>query len=185
MTTMHPAPIGPSDAVPRRDILTLVALAGGAIGVAGYAWPLIDFMNPSKDVLALASVEVPLESIPPGMGVTVVWRGKPIFVRHRTEAEIQQARNTPLDQLSDPQDDRARVQPGHEQWIVVVGICTHLGCIPLGNKPSEMRGNLGGWFCPCHGSQFDTSGRIRVPPAPSNLPIPPYTFEGDTKIRIG
>ena len=173
------------DAFPRRDLLTLVALAGGAAGVAGFAWPLIDFMNPSKDVLALGVVEVALEPITPGMGITVMWRGKPIFVRHRTAAEIKQAQNTSPSQLIEPQPDQAWVKPGHDEWIVLVGICTHLGCIPSGNKPTDPRGQFGGWFCPCHGSQFDTSGRVRVGPAPTNLAIPPYAFDTNTKIRIG
>ena len=177
----HDAP----DFFARRDVLTLVALTGGAAGLAGFAWPLIDFMNPSKDVLALASVDVALEPITPGMGITVMWRGKPIFVRHRTPAEIKAAQDALPSQLIQPQNDDARVKPGHDEWIVLVGICTHLGCIPLGNKTSDPRGNFGGWFCSCHGSQFDTSGRVRVGPAPTNLAIPPYIFETATKIRIG
>jgi ubiquinol-cytochrome c reductase iron-sulfur subunit len=171
--------------LPRRDFLTLAALTGGAVGLAGFAWPLIDFMNPSKDVLALASVEVALDPIAPGMGITVVWRGKPIFVRHRTAAEIQAARDASPGRMIEPQDDRARVKEGHDEWIVLVGVCTHLGCVPLGNRPGDPRGDFGGWFCSCHGSQFDTSGRVRVGPAPTNLAIPPYAFETDAKIRIG
>jgi ubiquinol-cytochrome c reductase iron-sulfur subunit len=189
MVTVTPQAAGPGhdvpDTFPRRDLLTLVALTGGAVGVAGFAWPLIDFMNPSRDVLALASVDVALEPISPGMGITVMWRGKPIFVRHRTPAEIAQAQAASTGQLIDPQDDAARVQPGHAEWIVLVGICTHLGCVPLGNRPSDPRGETGGWFCSCHGSQFDTSGRVRVGPAPTNLAIPPYTFLSPTSLRIG
>lgn len=173
------------EAFPRRDFLTLIALGGAAVGVAGFAWPLIDYMNPAKDVLALASVEVALEPIAAGMGITVVWRGKPVFVRHRTAAEIAQAAEAPLDQLPDRQADADRIKPGHAEWIVLVGICTHLGCVPLGNKASDPRGNWGGWFCSCHGSHFDTSGRIRLGPAPTNLAVPPYAFETDTKLRIG
>ncbi len=176
---------GSPDTLPRRDLLTLVVLGGSAAGLAAFAWPLIDYMNPSRDVLALSSVEVALEPISPGMGITVVWRGKPIFVRHRTEAETKQAEDVPLGQLIDPQPDADRVKDGHSDWIVLVGICTHLGCVPLGNKPSDPRGNYGGWFCSCHGSQFDTSGRVRVGPAPTNLALPPYAFLTDTKIRIG
>lgn len=181
--TLSSAEAPPS--VPRRDFLTLVALAGGAAGAAGFAWPLIDFLNPSRDVLALAAVDVALEPIVPGMGITVVWRGKPIFVRHRTPAEIKAAEDVTPAQLPDPQADSARVKAGHDPWIVVVGICTHLGCIPIGNKPTDNRGEFGGWFCPCHGSHFDTSGRIRLGPAPTNLPVPPYAFLSDSKIRIG
>jgi ubiquinol-cytochrome c reductase iron-sulfur subunit len=171
--------------LPRRDFLELVAIAGAALGAAGMAWPFIDYMNPAKDVLALASVEVPLAPIEPGMAITVVWRGKPIFVRHRTPAEITAAQDTGLSRLPDPQSDADRVKAGHTEWLVVIGICTHLGCIPLGNKPTDPRGAYGGWFCSCHGSQFDTSGRIRQGPAPANLALPPYEFVTDTKIKIG
>ena len=175
----------PAAALPRRDFLELAAIAGAAVGAAGMAWPLIDYMNPAKDVLALASVEVPLAQIEPGMAITVLWRGKPIFVRHRTAAEIAAARDTGISRLPDPQSDIDRVKAGHEEWLVVVGICTHLGCIPLGNKPTDPRGVYGGWFCSCHGSQFDTSGRIRQGPAPKNLALPPYEFVADTRIKIG
>jgi ubiquinol-cytochrome c reductase iron-sulfur subunit len=175
----------PAEPVARRDFLQLAAWAGSAVGGAAMAWPLIDYMNPSKDVLALASVDVPLETITPGMAITVVWRGKPVFVRHRTEAEIKSAEDVSLSQLPDPQADSARVKPGHGQWIVLVGICTHLGCIPLGNRPTDQRGAWGGWFCPCHGTSFDTSGRVRQGPAPTNLVVPPYSFLTDTRIRIG
>jgi ubiquinol-cytochrome c reductase iron-sulfur subunit len=176
---------GHSADVTKRDFLQLVAGAGAAIGAAAIAWPLIDSMNPSKDVLALSSIEVDLTPISAGQGIVVSWQGKPIFVRHRTEAEIKEAVDTPLSALADPQTDQARTKAGHSDWIVLIGICTHLGCIPLGNKPSDPRGDYGGWFCPCHGSQYDTSGRVRHGPAPANLPVPPYAFEADTKIKIG
>jgi ubiquinol-cytochrome c reductase iron-sulfur subunit len=171
--------------MPRRDFLQVAAWAGSAVGLAGMAWPLVDYMNPSKDVLALASVEVPLEPITTGMAITVVWRGKPVFVRHRSDAEIKAAADATLSQLPDPQPDSQRVKPGHEQWLILIGICTHLGCIPTGNREADPRGAWGGWFCPCHGSSFDTSGRIRQGPAPTNLIVPPYTFLTDTRIRIG
>jgi ubiquinol-cytochrome c reductase iron-sulfur subunit len=171
--------------VTKRDFLQLVALAGAAVGAGAIAWPLIDSMNPSQDVLALSSIDVDLSRITVGQGITVMWQGKPIFVRHRTEQETKEAQNVQLSPLIDPQADSARVQAGHDNWIVVVGICTHLGCVPLGNKPSDPRGDWGGWFCPCHGSQYDTSGRVRHGPAPSNLPLPPYAFESDSKIKIG
>ena len=176
---------GPDDGVTKRDFLTLLAGAGAVIGLAAMAWPFVDSMNPSGDVLALSSTEVDLTPIPAGMAITAVWRGKPIFVRHRTPAEITAATSVPLNQLIDPQSDQARVKAGHDQWLVVVGICTHLGCVPLGNRPTDPRGDWGGWFCPCHGSQYDTSGRVRHGPAPANLPVPPYAFETDTKIKIG
>ncbi len=174
----------PSDSS-KRDFLSLVATAGAAIGVAAIAWPFIDSMNPSKDVLALSAVEADLTPIAVGSGITIVWQGKPIFVRHRTPVEIKAAQDVPLSDLIEPQSDAARTKPGHDQWIILIGICTHLGCIPLGNKPSDPRGEWGGWFCPCHGSQYDTSGRVRHGPAPLNLYVPPYAFESDTKIKVG
>jgi len=176
---------GPPADGSKRDFLKLVAGAGAAIGGAAIAWTLIDSMNPSKDVLAVSSVEVDLTPIVAGQGITVLWQGKPIFVRHRTDKEIKEAEDVPLSQLIEPQPDSARVKAGHDQWIVLIGICTHLGCVPLGNKPSDPRGDWGGWFCPCHGSQYDTSGRVRHGPAPLNLPLPPYAFETDTKIKLG
>jgi len=180
-TTAH----GHSAHVTKRDMLQLIAGAGAAIGVGAIAWPFIDSMNPARDVLALAAIEVDLSPITAGQGITVVWQGKPIFVRHRTPQETKEAEDTPLNKLIEPQADSARVKAGHSDWIVVIGICTHLGCVPLGNKPADPRGDYGGWFCPCHGSQYDTSGRVRVGPAPANLGLPPYAFVSDTKIKIG
>ena len=181
-SVVHHGP--PADGT-KRDFLKLVAGAGAAIGSAAIAWTLIDSMNPSKDVLAVAAIEIDLSPIVAGQGITVLWQGKPIFVRHRTDKETKDAEDVPLSQLIDPQADAARVKAGHDQWIVVIGICTHLGCVPLGNKPTDPRGDWGGWFCPCHGSQYDTSGRVRHGPAPLNLALPPYAFETDTKIKIG
>ncbi len=175
----------PSGDVTKRDLLQLILTAGAAVGVGAIAWPLIDSMNPSKDVLALSSVDVDLAPVVEGQGITIVWQGKPIFVRHRTPAEIKSAQDVALNDLIEPQADSARVKAGHDQWIVLIGICTHLGCVPLGNKPSDPRGEWGGWFCPCHGSQYDTSGRVRHGPAPLNLYLPPYAFESDTKIKVG
>ena len=162
----------------RRDFLYVATGAFGAVGAVFAAWPLIDQMNPDRSVLALSSTEVDISNIAIGQSITVKWRGKPVFIRHRTAAEITKAENTRLSILPDPQADKNRVQK--PQWLVMVGICTHLGCIPLGQ-----RGDYDGWFCPCHGSHYDTSGRIRKGPAPSNLAIPPYTFLSSTKIRIG
>lgn len=167
----------------RRDFLYLATGAMGAIGAAAVAWPVIDSLNPSRDVLALATVEVDVSPVEKGMGITVTWRGKPVFVRHRTEAEIEAARGVDPSNLPDPAPDKEIVQK--PEWLVVVGICTHLGCIPLGNKQSEPRGEYGGWFCPCHGSHYDTAGRIRKGPAPKNLPVPTYSFTDDTTIEIG
>lgn len=173
-----------NDGVKKRDMLKMITGSAAVIGAGAIVWPLIDSMSPAKDVLALASIEVDLAPVQDGQGITVVWRGKPVFVRKRTAEEIKEAQN-PSGSLIDPQPDSARVKAGHDQWLVVVGICTHLGCVPLGNKLSDQRGNYGGWFCPCHGSQYDTSGRVRVGPAPSNLAVPPYVFANDTRIRIG
>ncbi len=169
----------------KRDFLLLTTLAGAAIGVGAIAWPLIDSMNPARDVLALASVEVDLSPIAEGSGITVMWRGQPTFVRHRTAEEVKTVRAVPLNQLIEPVADQDRVKPGHDQWIIISGTCTHLGCIPLGNKPTDPRGEWGGWYCPCHGSQYDVSGRVRHGPAPANLPLFPYAFTSDTKIKIG
>ncbi len=169
----------------KRDFLKLVTGSAVAIGVGAIVWPFIDSMSPAKDILALSSIEVDLAPVQEGQAVTVVWRGKPIFVRSRTADEIKSAETAPLNQLIDPQSDADRVKAGKEKWLVVIGICTHLGCVPLGNKVTDPRGDYGGWFCPCHGSQYDTSGRVRHGPAPANLGLPPYAFIGDTKIKIG
>ena len=151
--------------------------------VIGVAWPLVETMQPSADVLALSSTEVDLSPIEVGQSITVKWRGRPVFVRRRTEEEIAAARNVDLDDLSDPQPDTERTQ--NPEWLILVGICTHLGCIPLGQKGSDPRGDWGGWFCPCHGSHYDTSGRIRKGPAPTNLEVPEYEFLDETTVRIG
>jgi ubiquinol-cytochrome c reductase iron-sulfur subunit len=169
----------------KRDFLYLTAAATGAVGAASLGWAFIDSMNPAADVLALASTEVNISSIEPGQSVTVMWRGKPVFVRHRTPEEIAKAKDVDLSLLRDPQNDNARIVDNREEWLVVVGICTHLGCVPLGQKPAEVKGEYEGWFCPCHGSHYDTSGRIRKGPAPTNLEVPEYTFINDTTIKIG
>ena len=165
----------------RRDFLFIATGAVGAVGVASAIWPFISQMAPdAATVAAGAPVDFDLGPIAEGQIVKLFWRGKLIFVRHRTAEEIKTAENTPLSDLKDPEADSARVQKGHAQWLVVYGNCTHLGCVPLGNE-----GPYHGWACPCHGSIFDTSGRIRQGPAPTNLPIPPYAFLSDTKIQIG
>ncbi len=167
----------------RRDFLMLAAGAAGAFGIGALVWPFIDAMNPAADTLALATTEVDLSPIEVGQRVTVQWRGKPVFIDHRTQKAIDAARNTPLDDLKDPQPDEERVKQA--EWLVMVGICTHLGCIPKGQQQGSERGRYGGWFCPCHGSVYDTSGRIRSGPAPTNLEVPEYVFLDDTTIEIG
>ena len=165
----------------RRDFLYVATGAVAAAGAAATVWPLISQMNPDASTIAAgAPIDVDLAPIADGQMIKVFWRGKPIFVRHRTEKEIKEAEDVPVASLRDPQPDSARVKEGHAQWLIVYGNCTHLGCIPLGNQ-----GEYGGWFCPCHGSVFDTSGRIRQGPAPTNLPIPPYAFISDSKVKIG
>ena len=166
--------------VTRRDFMTLTASSMAAVGVACAAWPLVDSLNPSADVLALSSIEVDIGHIKPGQTQTVKWRGKPVFITHRTEAEIKEAQEVKLSDLRDPQSDAERVKAGHAQWLITIGICTHLGCVPLANQ-----GEFDGWFCPCHGSHYDSSGRIRKGPAPLNLAVPAYEFISDTKVRIG
>jgi len=162
----------------RRDILFLATGAAATVAAGAAVWPLIAQMNPDASTLALASTELDISAIPEGQIVTVKWRGKPVFVRHRTKQEIAAAQNVALAELPDPQPDSARVKK--PEWLVVVGVCTHLGCIPTGHE-----GEFHGWFCPCHGSTYDTSGRIRSGPAPTNLEVPDYDFLSDTKIKIG
>ena len=165
----------------RRDFLYIATGAVGAIGAAATLVPLIAQMNPDASTIAAgAPIDVDLGPIAEGQIIKVFWRGKPIFISHRTKKEIDEARAVPVNSLPDPQPDDARVKPGHDQWLVVIGICTHLGCIPLSHQ-----GEYDGFFCPCHGSVYDTSGRIRKGPAPANLPLPPYEFVSDSKIRIG
>lgn len=165
----------------RRDFLYLATGAVGAVGVAAVLWPFINQMNPDADTIAQgAPVDFDLTPVAEGQIVKLFWRGKLIFVRNRTPAEVKAAEDVNLASLIDPQPDSARVKKGHTNWLVVYGNCTHLGCVPLGNE-----GPYNGWLCPCHGSVFDTSGRVRVGPAPTNLPVPPYEFVSDTKIKIG
>lgn len=184
-----PAP--PSTSVPavmedllsRRDVLVYGSATLGTVGAALAAWPLIDSMNPAADTLALSTTEVDLSGVAVGQAITVTWQGKPVFIRHRTEAEIAAAQAVDPATLRDPQGDAERVQ--RPAWLVAVGICTHLGCIPLGQKAGDPRGEFAGWFCPCHGSHYDTAGRARKGPAPLNLAVPPYAFLDDSRIRIG
>jgi ubiquinol-cytochrome c reductase iron-sulfur subunit len=165
----------------RRDFLYIATASVGAIGAAAAVWPLIAQMNPDASTIAAgAPIEVDLGPIAEGQVIKVFWRGKPIYINHRTKKEIDEARSVNVASLPDPESDEKRVKAGHDQWQVLIGICTHLGCIPIAHQ-----GDYNGYFCPCHGSQYDTSGRIRRGPAPLNLALPPYEFVSNTKIRIG
>jgi ubiquinol-cytochrome c reductase iron-sulfur subunit len=177
----------------RRDFLYIATGMAGVVGVAGAVWPFIDQLRPDASTLAVAQIDVDLSEVQAGQSITAMWRGKPVFIRNRTEAEIEAARETPLDQLPDrlarnenlpadaAADDVSRsAGEGRENWLIMVGVCTHLGCVPL-----SQQGDFGAWFCPCHGSHYDTAGRIRRGPAPENLHIPAYEFISDTVIRIG
>ena len=170
----------------RRDFLYIATATVGAVGAAAALVPLIGQMNPDASTIAAgAPVEVDLAPIQSGQIIKVFWRSKPIFIFNRTANDIKLAQDVDWQTLRDPAPDSARVKSGHEQWLVVIGICTHLGCIPKGQAVGDYKGQFGGWFCPCHGSQYDTAGRIRLGPAPQNLAIPPYNFASDTKIKIG
>ena len=162
----------------RRDFIFTASYALGAVGVGAAVWPLIDQMNPDASVKALASTEVDISSLEPGQSITVLWRGRPVFIKRRTDEEISEAKKVDLKELPDPEKDEDRAK--NPEWLVMLGMCTHLGCVPLGDK-----GEYGGWFCPCHGSHYDTSGRIRKGPAPKNLEIPKYEFVDSKTIKIG
>lgn len=164
----------------RRDFLYVATGAVGAVGTAAVVWPLIDQMNPDASTLALSSIEFDVGAIEEGQSVTIKWRGMPVFVRHRTSEEIDVAKAVPLADLKDPETDAQRVLEGHEEWLIMIANCTHLGCVPVGEA-----GEFDGWFCPCHGSHYDTAGRIRKGPAPKNLVVPPYEFMSDTLVQIG
>ena len=162
----------------RRDFIFTASYALGAVGVGAVAWPLIDQMNPDASVKALASTEVDISGVERGQSITVLWRGKPVFIRRRTDEEIAKAKEVNLEELKHPEKDEDRAKD--PEWLVMLGVCTHLGCVPLGGK-----GEYGGWFCPCHGSHYDTSGRIRKGPAPTNLEVPKYEFVNSNTIKIG
>ncbi|MEQ1943302.1 ubiquinol-cytochrome c reductase iron-sulfur subunit [Mesorhizobium sp. VNQ89] len=177
----------------RRDFLYVATGVAGAVGAAAFAWPFIDQMRPDASTLALASVEVDVSQVQPGMSLTVKWRGKPVFIRNRTPEEIEAAKEVPMSELKDPVARNANLPStaaatdvdrsagaDRENWLVMIGVCTHLGCVPLGQA-----GDFGGWFCPCHGSHYDTAGRIRKGPAPQNMAVPTFAFISDTRVRIG
>jgi ubiquinol-cytochrome c reductase iron-sulfur subunit len=187
----------------KRDFLYIATGAVGAVGAALTAWPLINQMNPDASVKALASIEFDLGALAEGQEITIKWRGNPVIIRHRTAKEIDAAKAVPMEDLKDPiarsevakdgdpATDENRTVKGHEALLVMMGVCTHLGCVPQGDNPAKefavVEGSVktGGWFCPCHGSHYDTAGRVRKGPAPENLPVPPYKFLSDTKIQIG
>ena len=162
----------------RRDFIFTASYALGAVGVGAAVWPLIDQMNPDASVKALASTEVDISGVERGQSITVLWRGKPVFIRRRTDDEIAKAKEVNLEELKHPEKDEDRAKD--PEWLVMLGVCTHLGCVPLGDK-----GEYGGWFCPCHGSHYDTSGRIRKGPAPTNMEVPKYEFVNSNTIKIG
>jgi ubiquinol-cytochrome c reductase iron-sulfur subunit len=187
-------PVSATDVIEpnRRDFLYIATGSAAVVGAAAAVWPFIDQMQPDASTRALSSIEVDISGVEPGMSLTVKWRGKPVFIRNRTPEEIEKAKEAKLEDLKDPvarnanmpadaqATDADRSVPGKENWLIMVGVCTHLGCVPLGQQ-----GDFGGWFCPCHGSHYDTAGRIRKGPAPENLPVPTYSFISDTVVKIG
>jgi len=169
----------------RRDFIYIATGAFAAVGAAAVAWPLVNQMNPSADVLALASIDLDLSSIQPGQAIKASWRGKPVFVRNLTPAEQAAANKVDISTLRDPQTLAQRTKAGHANWLITLGVCTHLGCVPLGAGEGENKGDFGGYFCPCHGSSYDTAARIRKGPAPTNLEVPEYAFKSPTQVTIG
>jgi ubiquinol-cytochrome c reductase iron-sulfur subunit len=192
MATLEPSAGSPEtdantspDGVRRRDFINIAAVSFAGVGAAAVVLPLVSQMAPSADVLALASTEVDISKIAAGQSIKTVWRKQPVFVRNLTPKEIAEANATPLSELRDPQTLAQRTKPGKQNWLITLGVCTHLGCIPLGTGEGENKGPFGGYFCPCHGSAYDTAARIRSGPAPSNLAVPDYAFTSDTVVTIG
>jgi ubiquinol-cytochrome c reductase iron-sulfur subunit len=175
----------PEDGVRRRDFIHIAALSFGGVGAVAAVAPLIYQMAPSADVLALSTTELDVGAIAVGSAIKTTWRKQPVFVRHLNADEIAAANATPLGDLRDPQTLAERTKPGKEAFLITLGVCTHLGCVPLGAAEGEVQGDYDGYFCPCHGSHYDTAGRIRKGPAPSNLVVPPYEFTSDTAVLIG
>jgi ubiquinol-cytochrome c reductase iron-sulfur subunit len=173
------------DSLRRRDFINIAAVSFAGVGAVAVALPLVNQMNPSADVLALASTEVDVSKIAEGQAIKTSWRKQPVFVRNLTAQEMAAANQVPLGELRDPQSLADRTKPGKENWLITLGVCTHLGCVPLGVAAGENRGEYGGYFCPCHGSHYDTAARIRKGPAPTNLVIPEYEFTSDTVVTIG
>jgi ubiquinol-cytochrome c reductase iron-sulfur subunit len=175
----------PGGELRRRDFINIAAVSFAGVGAVAVVVPLLNQMSPAADVRAMASTEVDVSKIAPGQAVKTMWRKQPVFIRNLTPAEIQQAAAVPLGELRDPQTLAERTKAGKQNWLVTLGVCTHLGCVPLGTGEGENRGDFGGYFCPCHGSHYDTAARIRKGPAPTNLVVPEYEFASDTVIRIG
>ena len=169
----------------RRDFQNIAAVSFAGVGAAAVVVPLVNQMNPSADVLALASIEVDISKVAEGSGIKVSWRKQPVFVRNLTPKEIAEADAVPVSSLRDPETLEQRTKPGHKNWLITLGVCTHLGCVPLGAGEGETRGDFGGYFCPCHGSVYDTAARIRKGPAPKNLAVPEYSFKSPTVVQIG
>jgi ubiquinol-cytochrome c reductase iron-sulfur subunit len=183
--TVHATAADGDGNVRRRDFINIAALSFAGVGGAATLYPLINQMNPSADVLALASIEVDVSQIQPGQAIKTIWRKQPIFIRNLTPAEISQANAVPVGELRDPQTLAERTAEGKANWLITMGVCTHLGCVPLGAAEGENKGEYGGYFCPCHGSHYDTAGRIRKGPAPKNLEVPEIAFKSDTVVQIG
>jgi ubiquinol-cytochrome c reductase iron-sulfur subunit len=175
----------PQDGVRRRDFINIAAVSFAGVGAAATLYPLVNQMNPSADVLALASIEVDVSEIQPGQAIKTIFRKQPLFIRHLTAKEMQEANAVGMGDLRDPQSLTDRTAEGKPQYLVTMGVCTHLGCVPLGAAEGENKGQYGGYFCPCHGSHYDTAGRIRKGPAPKNLEVPEYKFNSDTVITVG
>jgi len=175
----------PDDGMRRRDFINIAAVSFAGVGAVATLYPLINQMNPSADVLALASIEVDVAQIQPGQAIKTIFRKQPLFIRHLTPTEISAANAVPVSELRDPQTLAERTREGKQQWLITMGVCTHLGCVPLGAAEGENKGEYGGYFCPCHGSHYDTAARIRKGPAPLNLEVPEYEFTSDTIVQIG
>ena len=169
----------------RRDFINIAAVSFAGVGAAAVVLPLVSQMSPSADVLAMASIEVDISKFAPGQAIKTIWRKQPVFIRNLTGKEIAEAKAVPLGELRDPQTIEERTKPGKTNWLITLGVCTHLGCVPLGTGEGENRGDYGGYFCPCHGSHYDTAARIRKGPAPLNLHVPDYAFKSDTVVTIG
>lgn len=184
-TLEHTEPTDAEGGVRRRDFLNIAAVSFAGVGAGAVLIPLINQMNPSADVLAQASTEVDISAIQPGQAIKTIYRKQPLFVRHLTPKEISEADAVPVSSLRDPQTLEQRTKPGKTQWLITMGVCTHLGCVPLGAGEGEARGEFGGYFCPCHGSVYDTAARIRKGPAPKNLEVPDYVFRSDTVVEVG